>query len=142
MLENRGSAPRASCYRADGIEQLQHRLDTIAFHQFQRSRRDAELASAPLIVARNYRPIGKNTPIGIADITVPKWRLKSRGVTWHAKNGKDRLFFPSRELVDRNGACQFAVLAEFTDKDVKRGFQKGAVAAVRELGDRAFGGTP
>jgi hypothetical protein len=72
MLQNRGPAPRASGYRADGIEQLQHRLNTIASHQFQQPRPDAKPASAPPIVASNYRPIGKNTLIGIADITVGK----------------------------------------------------------------------
>jgi hypothetical protein len=98
---------------------------------------------SPPIIASNLKWIRKNTLRATADVEVPKWRLKIRGVMWHAKNGKDWLFFPSREWVDRDGARQYAVLLEFTDKDVERRFQEAALAAVRDLADRvALGRSP
>jgi hypothetical protein len=95
------------------------------------------------IIASNLKWIRKNTLQATAAVEVTKWRLKIRGVMWHAKNGKDWLFFPSREWVDRDGQRQFAVLLEFTDKNVERRFQQAALAAVRELANRiALGGSP
>jgi hypothetical protein len=58
-------------------------------------------------------------------------------------NFTDWLFFPSREWVNRDGARQFAVPFEFTNKDVHRRFQEAALADVGELADRvALGETP
>jgi hypothetical protein len=57
--------------------------------------------SSPSIVVSNLKWVRRNTLRATADVEVPKWRLKIRGVMWHAKNGKDWLFFPSREWVDR-----------------------------------------
>ena len=98
---------------------------------------------SPPIIASNLRWIRKSTRQATADVEIPKWRLKIRGGMWHAKAGKDWFSFPSREWVDRDGARQFAVLLEFTDKDVGRWFKEAALAVVRELADRvALGRTP
>ena len=100
--------------------------------------------ASPPIVVSNLKWNPKNTLPATADVEVPKWRRKIRIVMWHANNGKDWLFFPSREWVDRNGQRQFAVLLdEFTDKDIERWSQQAALVAVRDLADRvALGGTP
>jgi hypothetical protein len=90
--------------------------------------------SARPIIASNFRWIRKGTLQATADLEIRKWRLKIHGGKWHAKDGRDWFTFPSREWVDRDGARQFAVLLEFTDKDVKRRFKEKALAAIRELG--------
>ena len=92
--------------------------------------------SSPPIIVSNLKWIRKNTLQASADIEVPKWRLKIRGVMWHAKNGKVWLSFPSRDWVDGNGARQFTVLLEFTDKDVERRFKDAALAAIRAVAAR------
>jgi hypothetical protein len=92
--------------------------------------------SSPPIIGSNFKWVRKNTLWATADIEVPKWRLEIRGVMRHPKNGKDWLFFPSREWVDRDGQRQCAVLLEFTDKHVERWLQEAALAGVRDLADR------
>jgi hypothetical protein len=81
---------------------------------------------SPPIVVSNLKWIRKNTLQATADVEVPKWRRKIRGAMWHVKNGKDWLSFPPREWLDKNGARRFAVLIEFTDKDVERPWQEAA----------------
>jgi hypothetical protein len=92
--------------------------------------------SSPPIIASNFKWVRKNTLWATADIEDSKWRLKIRGVMWHAKNGKDWLFFPSHEWVDRDGARQFTVLLEFTDRDVERRFKDAPMAAIRAVDAR------
>jgi hypothetical protein len=93
-------------------------------------------APSPAIIASNLKWVRKNTLQATADIEVPKWRLKIRGVMWHVKNGKDWFSFPSREWADRDGQRQFAALLEFTDKDVERRFKDAALAAIRAVAAR------
>jgi hypothetical protein len=88
------------------------------------------------IIASNLKLIGKNTLKATADIEVPQWRLKIRGCMWHLKNGAEWIAFPSREWVDQNNKRQFAVLLEFTDKEVERRFKGAALDAVHELAAR------
>jgi len=91
---------------------------------------------SPSIIASHFKPIGKNTVRATADLDIPKWRLRIRGVMWHQKNGKDWIAFPSREWFDKNGERQFSVLLEFTDKDTEHRFKDATLAAMRALAGR------
>ncbi len=85
------------------------------------------------IIASNFRWAQKGTLQATAAIEISKWRLKIHSVIWHARNGKDWVTLPLREWADRDGARQFPVLLEFTDKDVERRFKEEGLAAIREL---------
>jgi hypothetical protein len=93
-------------------------------------------AAPPSITASNFKPVGKNSLRATADVVIPKWRLRIRGVMWHQKNGKDWIAFPSREWLDKNGERQFSVLLEFTDKNTERRFKDSTLAAMRALAGR------
>ena len=99
-------------------------------------RGDDYLAARPGVVASNFKPIGKNTLKAKADLDVLQWRLKIRGVMWHVKGDSEWIAFPSREWVDKDGNRQFAVLLEFSDKDVERRFKAAGLAAMRKLAAR------
>jgi hypothetical protein len=88
------------------------------------------------IITSNLELIGKNTLEATADIEVPQWRLKIRGCMWHLKSGAEWIAYPYREGVDQNNKRQFAVLLEFTDKEVERRFKGAALDAVHELAAR------
>ena len=106
--------------------------------QTEAERGSAYLAPRPGVVASNCRLINKNTLKATADIEVPKWTVKIRGVMWHVKGDSEWIALPSREWLDRDGNRQFAVLIEFTDKDVERRFKDAALAAIKLIaGDTA-----
>lgn len=44
-----------------------------------------------------YNPYAKGTLLGFADIFVPKWGVEIYGLTYHEKDGKRWVNFPSRE---------------------------------------------
>jgi hypothetical protein len=85
--------------------------------------------SAPGIIARRYKAIGKNTLIATADLEISAWHLRIRGAMLHEKNGKRWIQLPSREWLDADGNRQFAVLIEFLDRAISDRFQTAALAA-------------
>ena len=89
--------------------------------------------STPGVIASNFKPIDKNTLKATADVAVPHWRMKIRGVMWHSKGDSEWIAFPSREWIDKDGKRQFATLLEFTDKHVETRFKVAVLAAMREL---------
>jgi len=84
----------------------------------------------PTIVASNFRWVRKNTLEAIADVEIQKCRLKTRCTMWNSKNGSEWVAFPCREWLDCDGHRQFAVLLEFSDKDVERRFKDAALTAI------------
>jgi hypothetical protein len=88
----------------------------------------------PPVVARNYRPIGKNSLVGIVDLEIPKWHLVFRGCLWFRKGEREWLHFPTREWIDsRNGERRFANVVEFTDQPTYERFQSAGLTAARHL---------
>jgi len=87
----------------------------------------------PAIVASNFRRIDKNTLVGSADLTVPRWNMRFRGCLWHKRGAKEWVAFAVREWLDRDGSKQYAVLVEFTDRDTHDRFQQAALAAIHRV---------
>jgi hypothetical protein len=58
----------------------------------------------------------------------PSWQI--RCTMWNSKNGSEWVAFPCREWLDCDGHRQFAVLLEFSDKDVERRFKDAALTAI------------
>jgi hypothetical protein len=89
--------------------------------------------TAPAIVARNLRHIGKNTLIASVDLSVPRSHVTFHGCTWHRQGSKEWINFAGRERIDETGSKQYAVLVTIDDKPVAERFQKAALAAVHAL---------
>ena len=90
------------------------------------------------VILSNYRPIGKNTLVGVCDIKIPRWHLRFRGCLYHRKNDKEWMAFASREWIDqrdRNG--KYADLIQFTDRITADRFQAAVLPAIRELAQKA-----
>jgi hypothetical protein len=98
---------------------------------------EAAQDSSP-VVARNYRPVGKNSLVGIVDLEIPKWHLVFRGCLWFRKGDREWLNLPTQEWIDpRNGERRFANIVEFNDRPTFERFQSTALVAVRTLAAQA-----
>ena len=85
-----------------------------------------------VVILSNYRPVGKNTLVGVCDIEIPHWHLRIRGCLYHRKNDKEWVDFPSREWIDqRDGNRKYADLIT-ADR-----FQAAVLPATRELTQKA-----
>jgi hypothetical protein len=89
--------------------------------------------TAPPIIARNLRRIGRNTLVASVDLAVPRWRVTFHGCTWHRQGNKEWINFAGREWIDDRGEKRFAVLVTIDDDRVKDRFQTAALAAVHAL---------
>jgi len=92
----------------------------------------------PPIVASNWRPVGKNTLVGAADLTVTKWRFTFRGCLWHRKGEREWISFPAKEWTDKDGNRKFSSLGEFVSHGDARRFSELAIAAIKQIA----GGAP
>jgi hypothetical protein len=93
--------------------------------------------SVPPIVARNFRPIGKQSLVGRADIYVTRWRFWFYGVVWHRVGGRDWISFPAREWTSRDGKRIFSALGKFENHSDQRRFNEVAIAAIRAIAGEA-----
>jgi hypothetical protein len=59
--------------------------------------------------------------------------LKIEGFTFHTKNGKDWIGFPSREYTDQEGKRKFWQIVRIEDEDRYKAFQEWAKNQVRDI---------
>jgi hypothetical protein len=92
-----------------------------------------EVRRVPPIVARNFRPIGKKSLVGSADIYVAKWRFWFYSVLWHRVGEREWISFPAREWTGQDGQRIFSALGKFENHGDQRRFNEAAVAAIRAI---------
>ena len=87
--------------------------------------------------AEDFRPYQKNTLLGFVTLVLPDAGVKIKECTWHSKNGKEWISFPSRSYIDRVGEKKWQPLVEFSETgegwEQRNKFCDAAVAAVRRL---------
>jgi hypothetical protein len=87
---------------------------------------------APPIIASNWRPIGKGTLVGTADLYIVKWRTDFFGAMWHRKDSREWINFPSREYIDKEtGERKFYPLCKFKNHGDARRFSEAAIEAIK-----------
>ena len=67
-----------------------------------------------MIKCIKYKSYVKGTLLGFADIFVPKWGVEIYGLTYHQKDGKRWVNFPSREY-EKDGEKKHAPYFKFPD---------------------------
>jgi hypothetical protein len=98
-----------------------------------KSRYSDPTSSAASIVASNYKPIGKKTLVGSADIYVTQWRFWFYGVLWHRKGELEWISLPAREWTDKGGKRAFSALGKFDNHGDQIRFNQSAVAAIKRI---------
>jgi hypothetical protein len=80
------------------------------------------------------RRFEKNTLQGFADFELTRVGLVIHDCTWHEKNGKEWIGFPSRQYQDKAGNIQWSPLVEFAAgaTEARRQFQEFAVGAIHD----------
>lgn len=66
------------------------------------------------ITCIKYNPYAKGSLLGFADIFVPKWGVEIYGLTFHEKEGKRWINFPSREY-EKDGEKKHASYFRFPE---------------------------
>jgi hypothetical protein len=95
--------------------------------------RPPQTTAVPPIVASNYRPIGKGTLVGSANLYVTKWRFHFYGVLLHRKGDSEWIAFPAREWTAQDGKRVFSALGKFETHGDARRFSEMAIAAIRRV---------
>jgi hypothetical protein len=88
-------------------------------------------SAQPPVIATNWRPIGKNTLVGTADVVLGRLILK--GVCYHRSGDKRWVGFPAREWLDRAGQRQFSDIVGFTNPDAGRRMREAVLQAILAL---------
>ena len=88
-----------------------------------------------MIVASNFKPIGKKTLVGSADLFVSKWHFTFFGCLWHRKGELEWISLPAKEWTGPDGKKIYTALGKFSSHDDTRRFSEAAIAAIKLIGD-------
>lgn len=98
-------------------------------------------ASAPGIVATNFKRIDKGHLLASVDLAIPSRGLVFRNCLWHRwDSGTERIFFAAAGWTDDNGQRHFNNIIESTDERIRTRFERAALAAVHDIASP--GGAP
>lgn len=89
-------------------------------------------------IARNFRPLRKNTLRGFVEIETPSGLVIS-DVTLHEQNGRRWLSMPARQYEKDDGEKTWAPCVKFRDRDAAERFQSAALPAVLDAFQQAEG---
>jgi hypothetical protein len=84
-----------------------------------------------MIVASNFKTIGKGTLVGSADLFVTKWRFTFFGCLWHRKGEQEWISLPAKEWTNLDGKKIYTALGRFSSHDDTRRFSEAAIAAIK-----------
>ena len=84
-----------------------------------------------MIVASNFKPIGKKTLVGSADLFVSKWRFTFVGCLWHRNGEFEWISLPAKEWTGPDGKKIYTALGKFSSHDDTRRFSEAAIAAIK-----------
>ena len=95
----------------------------------------------PAVICTAWKPFGRNTLQGFADLWLRAARLNVRGCAVHEKNGKRWIQLPARPQLDKDrnlirddsGKVQYAKILEFDHKDVADRFNAVALKAIEDF---------
>jgi hypothetical protein len=62
-----------------------------------------------------FVPVNKNTCLGFANVYIQKWGVEIYGLTYHEKDGKRWVNFPSKPYTDKEGKKCYASYFRFRE---------------------------
>ena len=84
-----------------------------------------------MIVASNFKPIGKRTLVGSADLFVSKWHFTIFGCLSHRKGEFEWISLPAKEWIGPDGKKIYTALGKFSSHDDTRRLSEAAIAAIK-----------
>ena len=79
-----------------------------------------------------YKPINKGTLLGYVDLHIFKTGLEIYDCSFHQKEGRRWINFPSREYTDEKGEKKYFSVVRFRDKSLMEEFSKAAKEAIEK----------
>lgn len=80
----------------------------------------------------NFKPMGRGTLQGFADIFVPKMGLEFYGITYHKKGTQEWVNLPQREVIEKEtGAKKYMHQVRFKERSHQDAFSKTVIDAIK-----------
>lgn len=84
------------------------------------------------IECMRYKPINKGTLLGYVDLYIPKMGLEIYGCSFHQKDGRRWINFPSKEYTDEQGEKKYSATVRFREKSQMEDFSRVAKEAIEK----------